>query len=632
MISVIKYSIIIPHKDTPVLLQRCLDSIPIRDDVQVIVIDDNSDAEKVDFDNFPRWKGKNYEYYLTKEGKGAGYARNIGIERSTGKWLLFADSDDTFASEELNILLEKSKEDYDAICWPSDVTQINNSTDFYPYQQRAGHLLFDYTKIGQHTLTPCKDSNILYSLFEPWHKMCTRDLIDKYRIRYSEVISCNDALFSVRLAQHAKKTAVYSDVIYHYIKHSKSLSLVDDFSIIIQRTNELFRVQHVLQKVNKENIINSDLNYHLDVISKHSTKTALHECFIQMYTVSLLTGLRSLKKIYLHKKSKIFQDFKFYCKQCPLSPDENKTGIKRKILNIITALLTLAVMLYRRIYNLVVHKNYKYTLGIVAIAKNEGEYIQEWCAFHKAAGVDVIYLYDNESFDDMKEKLQPFIGSGFVKYHYVEGKGQQMKTYKKAFNKYKKECKYLTFIDCDEFLYTTDESKDLKHSIKSYFRHNPNTGGLAINWLMFGDNGHTTTPKGLCIESFTKRALPGKRATRVIKTILRSNNTRFIETPHSAIYKWGLAAYDQNGTLVPWAHNPILMYPSSPIRINHYFCKSIEQWIKRKGIGDGLTPNYIRPIEEFHETNNNDVEDIAILTYLPETKQILRNIQNTETA
>ena len=46
----INFSFIIPHKNTPDLLQKCLDSIPRRDDVQIIVVDDNSDADKVDFD------------------------------------------------------------------------------------------------------------------------------------------------------------------------------------------------------------------------------------------------------------------------------------------------------------------------------------------------------------------------------------------------------------------------------------------------------------------------------------------------------------------------------------------------------------------------------------------------------
>lgn len=38
----INYSIIIPHYGIPELLGRCLRSIPERDDIQVIVVDDNS--------------------------------------------------------------------------------------------------------------------------------------------------------------------------------------------------------------------------------------------------------------------------------------------------------------------------------------------------------------------------------------------------------------------------------------------------------------------------------------------------------------------------------------------------------------------------------------------------------------
>lgn len=35
------FSIIIPHKDIPDLLMRCLRSIPVSGDIQVIVVDDN---------------------------------------------------------------------------------------------------------------------------------------------------------------------------------------------------------------------------------------------------------------------------------------------------------------------------------------------------------------------------------------------------------------------------------------------------------------------------------------------------------------------------------------------------------------------------------------------------------------
>jgi len=41
----INYTVIIPHYNIPELLRRCLKSIPCRDDVQVIVVDDCSTDE-----------------------------------------------------------------------------------------------------------------------------------------------------------------------------------------------------------------------------------------------------------------------------------------------------------------------------------------------------------------------------------------------------------------------------------------------------------------------------------------------------------------------------------------------------------------------------------------------------------
>lgn len=97
--NMINYSIIIPHKNIPDLLQRCLNSIPRRTDIQIIVVDDNSDPKKVDFEHFPGVGEKCVEVYFTKEGKGAGYARNMGLKYAKGKWLLFADADDYFVDD-----------------------------------------------------------------------------------------------------------------------------------------------------------------------------------------------------------------------------------------------------------------------------------------------------------------------------------------------------------------------------------------------------------------------------------------------------------------------------------------------------------------------------------------------------
>ena len=88
------YSIIIPHKNIPSLLRRCLDSIPERDDLEIIVVDDNSKEDTIrDLQTIHR---NNLQIIYTKEGKGAGYARNVGISKAQGKWILFADADDFF--------------------------------------------------------------------------------------------------------------------------------------------------------------------------------------------------------------------------------------------------------------------------------------------------------------------------------------------------------------------------------------------------------------------------------------------------------------------------------------------------------------------------------------------------------
>ena len=90
------FSIIIPHKNTPDLLKRCVSSIPRREDVQIIIVDDNSDEKIVDFEHFPFLGTPNATVVFDKSSKGAGHARNIGLEKAEGKWYLFADSDDFF--------------------------------------------------------------------------------------------------------------------------------------------------------------------------------------------------------------------------------------------------------------------------------------------------------------------------------------------------------------------------------------------------------------------------------------------------------------------------------------------------------------------------------------------------------
>ena len=101
-----------------------------------------------------------------------------------------------------------------------------------------------------------------------------------------------------------------------------------------------------------------------------------------------------------------------------------------------------------------VDKNlFLYDLAVVAIMKNEGHYLKEWLDYHLLAGVEHFYLYDNESPDNQAEVAKPYVEAGLVDYFPLPGKAMQYVAYNDAVKRFKFQCRYMAFIDGDEFVY-----------------------------------------------------------------------------------------------------------------------------------------------------------------------------------
>lgn len=225
------YSIIISHKDIPDLLQRCLDSIPLRDDVEVIVVDDNSDPLRVDIEHFPQWKGKHYQYFLTKEGKGPGYARNVGLDHAQGRWIVFADADDFF-TEDFNALLDEmadAKEDlifFDYInVLSEDVTQQLEKRIWYR-KFIADYLSGDKSEFGLRTrfvISCCK--------------LVKRELIEQHHIRFDEVKWGEDVYFSIQVGYYAEMLKVSGTI--GFVVTSRARQITEN----IYKTAKEFRVR-----------------------------------------------------------------------------------------------------------------------------------------------------------------------------------------------------------------------------------------------------------------------------------------------------------------------------------------------------------------------------------------------------
>ena len=112
-----KISVIIPTYNRGNSLIKSLNSVLLQTypNLEVFVIDDCStdDTESL----ISKLKDDRIKYVKLKENKGANFARNIGIQMSTGKYISFQDSDDIYHKDKIerqykNIIKKNSDLDF----------------------------------------------------------------------------------------------------------------------------------------------------------------------------------------------------------------------------------------------------------------------------------------------------------------------------------------------------------------------------------------------------------------------------------------------------------------------------------------------------------------------------------------
>ena len=217
-----KYSIIIPHHNIPDLLERCLSTIPKFDDIQVIVVDDTSSIENVNKIKILEQKYDKFEFLYTQMGKGAGYARNIGLEKVKGEWLLFFDADD-YIDRNSYYLWEsvlRTSYDYDIIFFK--VTEVKDRTVIIERIKNKPNILDKYLR---------------YCYTQPWGKLFSSKFIKENKIQFEDSLVANDYYFSVLSGFKARKIKYIDDYFYHYIQREGSLcyNILEDYNRIESR-------------------------------------------------------------------------------------------------------------------------------------------------------------------------------------------------------------------------------------------------------------------------------------------------------------------------------------------------------------------------------------------------------------
>ena len=140
-------------------------------------------------------------------------------------------------------------------------------------------------------------------------------------------------------------------------------------------------------------------------------------------------------------------------------------------------------------------------------------------------------------------------------------------------------------------------------------------GGLGINWLVFGSNGHIEKPAGTQIESYTTRTPKSNPINDHVKSIVQPKYVKHIPSgPHHFHYTFGKFSVNENFNRFKGAFSPNSTYK---IQLNHYWLRSEADFKEKlqRGRGDQTAPEMARKMEDFYEINKEaTIIDETILT------------------
>ena len=240
-------SIIIPHYNSVAKLGRLLASIPEIERFEVIVVDDCSTKDR----DVLKGLGDNYSLkgvricYNT-ENHGAGYCRNVGLSVAECKWLIFADADDVFTPELVQMVGDYEDTDCDVIYFYVD--SFNEVTG-----EAAGRDRF-YNKLVEDYLLVQDDKSELrlrYKYGPPWGKFIRRDLVTKHGIAFDEVKASNDIMFTTKCGFYANTIGADRRTLYSVSDNGSSLTKSKNSDIIKCRIDV---------SVNKHNFLKKNLS------------------------------------------------------------------------------------------------------------------------------------------------------------------------------------------------------------------------------------------------------------------------------------------------------------------------------------------------------------------------------------
>lgn len=238
----------------------------------------------------------------------------------------------------------------------------------------------------------------------------------------------------------------------------------------------------------------------------------------------------------------------------------------------------------------------KYNLCIMAIFKNEEDYLEEWLQHHIKQGFDHFFLYCNDPnikkytyLDKYKKYITLIDWTNKVNDPIKLYNSIQRQAYYHCVTKYKNKCRFLMMLDIDEFVVSTNKDnfdKFNNYNLSQFIRNNytPNLKAIRFQRYNFGSSGHIDKPHGGVLKNYNMREKICSSYKTLINTDYLDNTKKFYGVhDFNYIDKPGKIYNDYlhyNNDSLPGRCNANSIN-EIPFVINHYYTKSKKEYIER---------------------------------------------------